>query len=202
MAHQNAVQNAAKRRLDVCGFRLRGGADGLVFGENALEFRCHAFHDAAATGRTAGARGSIADILEVVIDGEFFAGFDRAQTHVNDVALHDARDHVGLTTVIDDFRAAAAEGAIEGPVFVEREQVGVLALAALLGFAAIEAFAGVLDHLAVGGDAFFGVDAETVNLGFANREFVAGVLGINAGTANRSIHAGVGNSCIVADERM
>src|SRR4029079_1901276 len=129
-----------------------------------------------------------------------FTGLDPTQTHVNDVALHDARDHVGLATVIDDFRAAAAEGAIEGPVFIEREQIGVLAFAALLGFAAVEAFTGVLDHLTVGRDAFFGVDAETVNLGFANREFETGVLGINAGTANRSIHAGVGNSCIVAND--
>ncbi len=114
--------------------------------------------------------------------------------------FHDARDHVGFATMIDDFCAAAAEGAVEGPIFIQREQIGVLALAAFFGFTAVEAFAGVLDHFAIRRDAFLGVNAKAVNLRFANREFEFSVLGIYAGTANKSIHAGVGDSCIVAKD--
>ena len=87
-------QNSTRFQLSVRGFGFRS----FVFRQNTLEFRAHALHHAAARGGAAGARSSIADVFEVVIDGEFLAGFDRAQAHVNDVAFHDARDQTRRRT--------------------------------------------------------------------------------------------------------
>ena len=85
-------QDSTRFASGVRGLRLRGGANGFVLRENALEFGSHALHHTAAAGGAARARGSIADIFEVVINGEFFAGFDRAH-HERPHHLHEpARD--------------------------------------------------------------------------------------------------------------
>ena len=59
--------------------------------------------------------------------------------------------------MVDDLGAAAAQGAVEGPVIVQGEQVSDLPVAAALGFAAADSLAGVLDDLAPRGYALAGV---------------------------------------------
>src|SRR6185312_16563176 len=92
------------------------GLGSLLLSQVPFKLRGHTLHDAAATARTAGARGPIAHVFEVVVHRNLFAGLNRPQAHVNDMALHDAGHDVGFTAMVDDFSAAASERTIERPV--------------------------------------------------------------------------------------
>src|ERR1700722_10513208 len=102
-----------------------------------LVFSSH--RPAAVLGPAAARRGIIGIFREVVVHREFLATLDGPQTHVNDVALHYAGDDVGAAAMVDDLRAAASDGAVQGPVPVELEQIGVLAPIAFVGLAIADA---------------------------------------------------------------
>src|ERR1039458_3923303 len=126
--------------------------------------------DAAALGRTAAA-GHLFDVSgKAIIECQFLAALDRAFAHIEDVAAGIPGAEVGVATVIDDLSAAAAHGTIECPVIVEREEIGDGAVAAALGLFAADAFAGVLNHFAVGRNTLPGIDSTPVNLRFPNGE--------------------------------
>jgi len=96
---------------------------------------------------------------------------------------------VGVAGVIDVFGSAAADRAIETPVAVDGEQVDEIGrFGAALGLLAADAFAGVLDDLALGRDALAGVDAPTMNFGLGNAQLKAGVPRVYLGfVANQTL---------------
>ena len=107
-------------------------------------------------------------IREAVVDGELLAAADGALADVENVPLEDAGAEVRVATVVDDFGAGTAHRAIDGPVIVDAEQVGDRSLAAAPGLVAVEALAGVFDHLAVGGYRLERVHPAMVNPRLAN----------------------------------
>src|SRR5262249_51090591 len=117
-------------------------------------------------------------LSKVVVDGQFFALLDGAKAHIKDVALHDAADQVRLATVIDDFRATPADGAVDGPIIVDPEHVCADAPVAAFRFAPFDTLAGVLDDFAIRGNLLLGVDSIPVDLRPADRHFEAGELEI------------------------
>src|SRR5450432_1084817 len=134
--------------------------------------------DCPAAGFGAAAARHGPDVLrETVVHRQFFTEPDRPLAHIEDVSSEGPGAQVGLATVIDDFGAGTAEGAVQGPVVVEREQVGDVARAALLGFAAADFFTRILDDFAAGRDALPGVDPAPVDPRSTDGEFEAGVAG-------------------------
>ena len=96
---------------------------------------------------------------------QLLAATDVAVAHIEDVPLEVPRAQVRVATVIDDFGAAAADGAIERPIIVQREKVRYRSFAAPLGFLAIDLLAGVFDDLSSCRYGFYGVYAAAVNAG-------------------------------------
>src|SRR5205814_1959498 len=76
---------------------------------------------------SARARRAVTGGREMVVDGEFLTGLNRAAANVKDVTLHHTADQVRIATVVNDLRPAAAHGSIEGPIVIYREQVRVAA---------------------------------------------------------------------------
>ena len=66
----------------------------------------------------------------------------------------DPSTDIRFTAVIDEFRAAAADRAVERPILIQGENVIQRALRPDLGLLAADPLSGILDDLAVGGDAF------------------------------------------------
>ena len=89
-------------------------------------------------------------LIVVVIDGQFLALANRAQTHIDNMALHNARHQIGLARMIHQLRARAPHAAVEGPVIVKDEQVG--RIAAPLRLTRSDLLAAILHHLAIGRD--------------------------------------------------
>lgn len=66
--------------------------------------------------------------------------------------------------MVDEFGPAAADGAVDGPVLVQREQVVELGLGAALRFPPVDSLAGVLDYFVARRDARGGINPPAVNL--------------------------------------
>ena len=58
-------------------------------------------------------------LVEPVIDRKFFAAFDWAETHIDDVTPDDARDEVRFAGVVHVFSAGAPGCAIDCPIRIE-----------------------------------------------------------------------------------
>ena len=116
---------------------------------------------------------------EMVIDGQLLAFADRAAAHVKNMAFPDNGDNVRVAAVVDVFGAAAAHGAVESPVIIEREQIDHprLLIAAPLRLAAADAFSGVLDDLPSRGNVFAGVNPPPVDLRRPDQQSEAGEFG-------------------------
>jgi hypothetical protein len=76
-----------------------------------------------AARRPAFARNPFGIVGEVVIDGQLFALADSPPAHTQDAAIPEDRPDVRIASVIDVLGAAAADRAVECPVFVESEKV-------------------------------------------------------------------------------
>src|SRR4051794_20424785 len=102
----------------------------------------------------------------MVIDRQFLAPPDRFAGHIQDVPLANLGDDVRVAAVIDELRPAAADGAVQRPVVVKREQIDqlILAVASPFGLFPADTLAGVLDDLASRGYIFPGVNAPAMNL--------------------------------------
>src|SRR5258708_14634770 len=87
---------------------------------------------------------------EPVIDQKFFAGLNTAQAEVEDTTAPDLSDQIRIAGVINILSAAAALGAIEPPILIDRKQKVQLARRAALGLAPADALSGVLDDLGAG----------------------------------------------------
>src|ERR1700691_3138105 len=146
--------------------------------------------DSPATVFRAATTGSALDVAaEIVVDGQLFTAANRAEAHVQNVALHDAADEIRLAAMIDDLRAAAADGAVECPVSVHAEQIGVIAFIAPLGLMAIDALTGVFDHFAAGRDFLGGVDSVAVKARLADDQTVTGIARIEQRDADQVCHS-------------
>ena len=82
-----------------------------------------AIDDPAAILFAAQAAHSLIGFVVIIINGQFLALANVAQTHVDNMALHNARHQIGVAGVVHQFRAGAAYAAIEGPVLVQDEQI-------------------------------------------------------------------------------
>ena len=102
----------------------------------------------------------------MVIDGQLFSLSDGPFAYTQDVAVPDDRPDVGIATVIYVLGTAAADRAVERPVFVQGEKVdhAPLFFAAAPRLFPADTFAGVFQHLAASRDVLRGVDAPAVNL--------------------------------------
>src|ERR1700683_2862400 len=130
---------------------------------------------AAAAFRSTSARYAFDLIGKPVIHGQFLAGLDRPLAPVEYMPTYDARPQIGVATVIDNLRAAAAHRAVEGPVVVQSEQVGEVALPADLGLAPADALAGVFHNFAPCRNSLQSVDAAAVDFGRPDFQLEAGV---------------------------
>src|SRR5581483_2896581 len=108
---------------------------------------------------------------------------DRPPAVVQDVTFLDARGDVGIAAVIDELRAASVHRTVERPVFVQRENVIQTARRPLSRLAAADALAGVLDHLAVGGNILIGVNAPAMDFRAPNADAKGHLLRIDNGLA-------------------
>src|SRR5579875_3645454 len=85
--------------------------------------------------------------------------------------------------MVDVLGAGAADGAVEGPIGIEREQISEFAqVGAALGFAAADALAGVFDYLFAGGDKLGRIHAPAVDLRAGEPHAETGVSPIDLGT--------------------
>lgn len=133
--------------------------------------------DRSAAKRRAAPAGYILDILrEMVIDRELLAFANRPTAHIEDVALTDDRHNIRIAAVVDVLRAAAAYGAIQRPVVIEREEINHprLFVAAALCLPAADTLAFVLDDLPAGRDILSGVNSPAVNLRGLNNKSETG----------------------------
>src|ERR1700734_3552143 len=89
------------------------------------------------------------------------------------MALHHATDQIGFAAVIDQLRATAADGPIERPAFVQREEIGRRAHVAAFRLPVIDPFAGVFDHLAIRRNPLPGVYSLAVNSGSPDKNLKA-----------------------------
>jgi hypothetical protein len=92
------------------------------------------------------------------------------------VALHHPADQVGLATVIDDFSAAPADGAIDAPIIVKHKQVRVVRILCL---SPVEPFAHIFDHFTVSRNQLTRVDPVAMNFGLPDGELEDRVAGID-----------------------
>ena len=130
-----------------------------------------ALSNGAGAGGSAAGTGECPDIfIEVVIHGQFLAALNGAQAHVEYMTSHDAAHQIGIAAVIDDLGPTAAHSAIEGPIGVDGEQIGVVAIAANLSFFSVQALAGVLHHLTIGRNTLTGEHSITMNPGAPDEE--------------------------------
>jgi hypothetical protein len=123
----------------------------------------------AGYGRTGGAK--------TVIDRQFLAGADPASAEEENAAADFAGDEIWVATVIDPFRAGAANPSINAPIPIQTKQEAGQAAAALckgaytlLHFAPRETRAGILDYLAPGRDGLPSEHAESLDGRPANTE--------------------------------
>jgi hypothetical protein len=121
--------------------------------------------------------------FEIVVDGKLLTWLDHTKAYVQNVTLHHTADQVRLATVIDDFSAAPADGAIDFPVIVKHKQVRVVSMLCL---SPVEPFTRIFDYLTIGRNQFARVDAVAMNRGLPDRELEDCVAGIDAGSFYQS----------------
>ena len=132
----------------------------------------------------------LADLLrESIVDGQFFAGLDRAPADIENVPFEDSSSQVGIATMVDDFGAAAADRAVQRPVIIQGEQVGEISLTSFLCLAPADPLAGVFDDFVVGRDLFERVDTALMDLGLADFQPEIRVPGIDGRGSNEAGHA-------------
>src|SRR5690242_14398047 len=102
---------------------------------------------------------------EVIIHRKLLAFADPTQAHVEDMALHDARDQVGAAAMVDVLRAASADRSVQYPIPVEREVIRAVAMPALLAGNRADPFARIFDYFAIGRNRFRRVNSPAVNAG-------------------------------------
>ena len=102
-------------------------------------------------------------LIEAVIDRQFLSPDDLALAHVQDVILADPRPQIRIAGMIDVFSPAAPYRSVDGPVVVQREQVGVRSYTAALGLLAVDEFACVFDDLSPRRYRLAGVDSVAMN---------------------------------------
>jgi hypothetical protein len=140
----------------------------------AEDLRLALSNGTGAGGSAAGTRKCPDVFVEIVIHGQFLAGLDGAQAHVEYMTSHDAAHQIGIAAVIDDLGPTAAHSAIEGPIGVDGEQIGVVAIATNLSLFSVQALAGVLDHFTIGRNTFTGEHSITMNPGAPDQELKTG----------------------------
>src|SRR5262249_464896 len=113
-------------------------------------------------------------------------GQDQALAHVENMALPDGRIQIGRAAMVDNLRAAAAEGAIDRPVIVQREQIGMWTVSAALGFAPPDLLPRIFNYFAVWGDAFQSKHTAMVNPRFANFQSETRIIGIDSRSFDES----------------
>src|ERR1039457_5200864 len=124
----------------------------------------------------------------MVVDSQFLLGLNRAKAHVEDVTFDDSRHHVWLAAVIQVLRAGTADGAIDRPVGIEREQVDEIAcIRAAFGFTAVDLLARIFYDLPVGRNQLGRIDSPAVNLGGGGHKPEARVLGSIRGEFSESV---------------
>jgi hypothetical protein len=107
---------------------------------------------------------------EAIVNSELFPGMDAAAAEVKDVAADSAGEEIGVTTVVDEFGAAATHGAIHELAAIEVENADPAGAARTPDagepsacFFAADALAGVLDYLAARRDNLCREDAGLVD---------------------------------------
>jgi hypothetical protein len=90
--------------------------------------------------------------------------------------------------MIDNLGAAAADRTVDGPLVIELEKIGVVAVIAAVGLIVANAFAGIFDHFAILRHRFFRVDAVAVDLRAADRETETGIARVNSWGCNGRGH--------------
>src|SRR5271169_821758 len=134
---------------------------------------------AAAVPRPADATHRLVGIVVVIVDAKFLSLSNRPQARIKDMPSQDARHQVGLTRMVDVFRARTAHAAVDGPVIVEHKQVR--RRSPPLRFARSDLFAGVLDYFAVRRNILSGINAPAVDLRLADAQSKAAVIRIDLG---------------------
>ena len=140
--------------------------------------------DGTPAGRGAAAAFHLFDIFpEVVIDRQFLALPNRFTGEIENVTLADLGDDIRVAAMIDVLRSTAANGAIEGPVVIECEEVdhAILLVTAAFGLFPADALTGVFHHLATHRNIFESVNTPPMYFGRPDFHFETGVSGIDRG---------------------
>jgi len=113
--------------------------------------------------------------VEAVINRQLLAALDVAHAHVENVPFQDAGAEIRIAGVIDVFSTRPPGSAVNRPISVEREQVSELAhLRAAAGFAAADAFAGILDDFSPSRNELSRINTPPVNFRGGKFHFEAG----------------------------
>mgnify|MGYP001545113891 CR=1 FL=1 len=59
----------------------------------------------------------------MVVNGEFFARLQVAQTHIDNVALDDAGGDIRIAAMVDILRARAVDRAVNSPIRIEGKKI-------------------------------------------------------------------------------
>jgi len=72
--------------------------------------------------------------------------------------------------MVDDLGSTAVHGAIQRPIRIYGEQIRVVAVAANLGFFAIQALPGILNHLTICWNTLAGEDSVSMDFGASDQK--------------------------------
>jgi hypothetical protein len=144
--------------------------------------------DRAATFRRAAPAANLARFcVEFVIVGQLFPALDPASAEQEDVAADDSLPQIRIAAVIDEFGAAASDGAVNHPAAIQFEEVSLLAgFSAQHGAVAADrlalgdSLAGVLDNFSIRGDRLGREDSAAMDARAADAELETGVARVNA----------------------
>src|ERR1700693_6239200 len=104
----------------------------------------------------------------MVIHRQLLPFADPAQAHVEDVALHDARDQIWAAAVVDVLGAASAHRAVQDPITIEREVICAVPMPAFLARDRTDLFASVFDDFTISRNRLSRVNSASVYAGLAN----------------------------------
>ena len=127
------------------------------------------------------ARNSFKVARVAVVAGQLFTGFDFSAADVEQAAANPPIFQIRFTRMIDKLGPASAAGdGIGAPAVAEGRYVRFSSKRELFDPSRSNAPAGVLDHLLVGGNVFFGEHAPAVNARPAHAQLVFRDLRVNS----------------------